>query len=124
MNLWLPKLSTVRKIECSTADFFREGNKYNVYTPEGIVMKSQIRQIDSEAMCVRINAHFLALKSQLFCGVTPINGTSCKITREQSYPGMIGTLFTRMYDKREANETNEYLRAWEAYAKGLLLKTE
>lgn len=120
MNLWLPNLSTVKKIEYdNSVYFFRNGRNYNVFTPEGVVMRSQIGKIDTTNMNVQINAHFSLLKSQLTCRVAYISDTSCKVIREQAYPGVIGALFTRIYDKRESGETDEYLCAWETHARML-----
>lgn len=120
MNLWLPKLSTVRKIEYDKATtFFQNGRNYNVFTPEGIVMRSQISKIDTKNMSILIKAHFVMIKSQLICRVTSINNTSCKVIREQGYPGLVGNLFTCVYGKREFNETDEYLCAWEAHASSI-----
>lgn len=117
MNLWLPDLSTVKHIKYDASKpFFQTGTSYRVITPEGIAIKSLITAIDEKAMSVSIRAHVSLLSSHLTCCVKPSDAASCTISREQAYGGIVGALFTRIYNTRESNETTEYLDAWEAYA--------
>ncbi|MGY3778754.1 hypothetical protein [Isobaculum melis] len=117
MNLWLPKLQTVTTISYDeTSPFFQVGKMYDVHTPEGISMKSQLKMIDSEHMKVAIGANFFLLNSRLSCSVSQIDDKRCEISRIQMYPGLIGSIFTSLFNKREASETEEYLAVWEDYA--------
>lgn len=121
MNMWLPKLSTNESLQYdTTAPFFEEKKNYFVKTKEGIVMKSQLFKIDEESRKVEIHAHWFVLHSVLFCEVSPISEKRCKIIRTQSYPNLVGTVFTSLFNKRESGETSEYLDVWENYAMNML----
>lgn len=117
MEQWLPHLKTVTKLEYgASGDFFCEGRRYKVYTPEGPVMDSVITKVDEKNYTIQIDAHYFGLKSQLTCQVIPIDEVSCKVVRIQSYPGIIGTIFTGLFSHRELNETGEYVNVWSNYA--------
>lgn len=113
MGLWLPRLSTVADVTWDgEKPFFAPGRRYAVLTPEKITMKSELASIDPKTMAVMVRAHWLALHSQLRCSIVPVSGTSCKIIREQSYPGVVGRIFTAVFGRREAAEAQEYLNVW------------
>lgn len=115
LDTWLPTLKTVEKVEYSGDVFFTAGNTYRVHTPEGVVMSATLTEIDQTRLHVRIDAHAGVLRSQLVCEIRP-DGNGCIITRTQSYPGLIGWIFTQFFNRREAEETHLYLDEWERAA--------
>lgn len=116
LNRWLPALKTVERVEYSGDDFFTVGNTYRVHTPEGVVMCATLTEIDPTRLRVCINARVSVLRSQLTCEIRP-EGNGCIITRTQSYPGIIGWIFTGFFNRREAEETRTYLDEWERVAR-------
>jgi hypothetical protein len=117
MDKWLHTLSTNKSVEFESNEiFFKQGRQYNVKTNEGITMKSKLAEIDEELLKIKICAHWFLLKSILTCEIKPISDCKCKIIRTQSYPGIIGKIFTSAFNKRESNETSEYLTVWKNYA--------
>lgn len=109
MEQWLPQLKSITKLEYDASDtFFFEGRQYNVYTPEGVTMKSVIEKVDETDYKIQINAQCFVLKSHLTCQVIPMDDSSCKLVRIQSYPGIIGTVFTSLFHRREGAARQEY----------------
>lgn len=123
MEQWLPQLKSITRLDYDKAKvFFFEGREYKVHTPEGVIMESTIAKVDEQSYKVQINAHCFILKSKLTCQVVPIDENSCKIVRIQSYPGIVGTIFTTLFHRREANETGQYVDVWSEFAMRSKLK--
>ena len=123
MHKWLPLLSTNQKIDYENGDnFLVDGRKYTITTTEGILMRCQIKHINQEKYSVELYAEHKPLVSHLTCTIIPLDNEHCRLIRTQRYPGIIGFLFTHFFNKREANETSEYLTVWSNYAKQLLDK--
>lgn len=117
MEQWLPQLKSITKLEYDTADdFFYEGREYYVHTPEGARIKSVIEKVDESNYMIHISAHCFILKSRLTCQVISIDENSCKIVRAQNYLGVIGSIFTSICNRREENETKEYIKVWSEFA--------
>lgn len=134
MEHWLPNLATVRSVEADAdaANFSRSsavsstnsvvlktGHRYLVRTSEGPVMHCRIAEVDTGTGLVHIEARLGPLRSCLLCSVEPTGPCACVLRRRQTYPGMIGRLFTLCFGRREGNETTAYLRAWADYARDL-----
>lgn len=117
MEQWLPQLKSITKLEYDTTNvFFFEGRKYNVHTPEGVTMKSVIEKVDETDYIIQIKVRCFVLKSNLTCQVIPIDHSTCKVVRVQHYPGIIRSVFTSLFNRREANETGEYVKVWTEFA--------
>lgn len=101
---------------------FFEGRKYTITTTEGIVMHCQIKHINQENYSVELSAKHKPLISHLACTIQPLGDHQCRLIRTQSYPGIFGFIFTKFLNKRESNETSEYLTIWDNYARQLLDK--
>lgn len=114
MDLWLPKLSTNRSISWQRDQhpFCVQGRQYQCTTKEDVVMTCQIVEVNEALREIRIRAEHRPLVSLLTCQIESIDAQRCRLIRRQSYPGLVGWLFTKLYQKREANETGEYLKVW------------
>lgn len=119
MDHWLCELSTIKSIiPKSKGEFFTEGFKYDVKTPEKITMHATITKIDEDKKEVIIDAHAGFLKSHLTCRILEHENYSI-IQRRQEYPGIFGKFFTKIKGAREKSETKEYLKTWLSYAQEL-----
>lgn len=122
MDRWLPTLDTVQSVEpdhdgCPTQPVeLKVGHRYLVRTGEGPMMRCHIIEADPVAGVVRIAARLGPLRSRLLCTIESTGPLSCLLHRRQTYPGLIGRVFTLLLGKREQSETTAYLRAWADYA--------
>lgn len=122
MDRWLPTLDTVQSVEPDHegsrdhAVELKAGHRYFVRTGEGPMMHCRIVEADPVAGVVRIEARLGPLKSRLLCTIEPMGLSSCSLRRRQTYPGLIGRIFTLLLGRREQAETTAYLRAWADYA--------
>ena len=122
MNIWLPSLSTNKAVNYDDKEvFFYEGRKYEVITKEGISMECELYKIDETNMIVEIHAKHSILKSVLTCSIRKIDEKNCELIRTQTYLGIVGFIFTAFFNKRESDETGEYLKVWEKFAKNKIL---
>lgn len=120
MNIWLPQLSTNRDVIYEQDEaFLYQGRIYQVVTTEGLIMDSEIYKVDEDKHTIEIHASHSILRSILTCSVEAIDDAHCSIIRTQAYPGWFGWIFTRLFNKREAGETSEYLQTWARYAESL-----
>lgn len=122
MDRWLPRLSTVRSVEpdpdgASTAsDVLAPGDLYLVRTGEGPVMHCRVVEADPAAGIVGIEARLGPLRSRLLCRIEPAGPRTRILHRRQTYPGVVGRMFTLLFGRHEQAETTAYLRAWADYA--------
>lgn len=79
-------------------------------------MKSVIEKVDETDYIIQIKVRCFVLKSNLTCQVIPIDHSTCKVVRVQHYPGIIRSVFTSLFNRREANETGEYVKVWTEFA--------
>lgn len=118
MARWLPHLDTVRAVESDPGDpsssdlTLRTGLRYLTRTGEGAVMRCRVLEADRDRGVARIEARLGPLRSRLRCGVRETGRDSCVLERRQTYPGIVGRLFTAVLGRREQEETTAYLRAW------------
>lgn len=110
MAQWLVSLDTITSIEYS-GEFFRQGTQYKVHTREGVTMSAELIRVDRSRRIVEIRATSGPLTSLLRCAIEEVDG-GVKLIREQSYPGLAGAIFSRIYARREGAETVAYLDAW------------
>lgn len=110
MAQWLESLDTIASIDY-TGEFFRQGTRYQVHTPEGVTMSAELIRVDQIHRVVEIRARSGPLTSLLRCAIEEAGG-GVKLIREQSYPGFVGAIFSRIYARREGGETAAYLDAW------------
>lgn len=122
MRVWLEKLSTNKEVryEDNGLPFCHTGRTYEVITKEGVSMKTKLCNVDAAARKIEIRAEHKPLVSLLCCEVEELDAARVKLMRTQAYPGLVGALFTLLYNRREAGEVSEYLSVWADHARTLM----